>query len=320
MSGFRTGDAVTRKSYGGDVLFRVSAIEEKSEGKKYILKGLLYRIEADASEDDLEWQQPRFVRQQIQSSLGYSPNGVYRPYGRYRPYRSNGRFRADGSSPSDESSPPDGSSRSFVSNNSYGTFRGFGGVRGFGEFLSYLAKHRGTPGKILHLDSSGDFLDMSYDFYRGSNLIFSGKEIPESEQPDYVVRLLEKTRADILVVTGHDGIKKGSAKLNSLDNYRNSSYFIKSVQNARSYQRDMDKLCIFAGACQSYYEGIMDAGANFASSPGRVLIHALDPAKVADSVAMTDSRHFVTAEKIAEDTQSGLKGIGGINTRGHLIN
>lgn len=32
------------------------------------------------------------------------------------------------------------------------------------------------------------------------------------------------------------------------------------------------KLVIFAGACQSYFEAIISAGANFASSPARILI------------------------------------------------
>ncbi len=34
----------------------------------------------------------------------------------------------------------------------------------------------------------------------------------------------------------------------------------------------MDELVIFAGACQSHYEEIIKAGANFASSPHRILM------------------------------------------------
>ena len=63
----------------------------------------------------------------------------------------------------------------------------------------------------------------------------------------------------------------------------------------------------------------MEAGANFASSSGRILIHALDPAKVGDRIALTDSRVFVTPEKIARLTQSGSRCIGGVKTRGHYI-
>ncbi|NJD03441.1 MAG: sporulation peptidase YabG, partial [Ruminiclostridium sp.] len=38
-----------------------------------------------------------------------------------------------------------------------------------------------------------------------------------------------------------------------------------------------------------------------------------------DRVALTDSRRVVTPEKIAELTESGLKGIGGIRTKGHYL-
>ncbi len=52
-----------------------------------------------------------------------------------------------------------------------------------------------------------------------------------------------------------------------LNNYRNSKYFIESVKILRNYNSSYDELVIFAGACQSCYESILEAGANFASSP-----------------------------------------------------
>jgi len=64
----------------------------------------------------------------------------------------------------------------------------------------------------------------------------------------------------------------------------------------------------------------MESGANFASSPGRININALDPAIVSEKVALTDRNSFVTPEEIGEITVSGRKGIGGIKTRGHLAN
>ena len=160
---------------------------------------------------------------------------------------------------------------------------------------------------------------MCLKYYRDDNIKVIGRVIPESEQPRNIRQLLAGTGADILIVTGHDGMKKDSTKSNSLDSYRNSRYYIQSVTEARKYEPSFDKLCVFAGACQSYYEGIMDAGANFASSPGRILIHALDPAKVGDRVALTDSRTVVTPLQLAGITQSGSKGIGGVRTRGHFI-
>ncbi len=178
---------------------------------------------------------------------------------------------------------------------------------------------RGKPGTILHIDSSSEFLEMCMNYYRDAKVKAHGYIIPESEQPKRVSSLLNGTKADILIATGHDGLKKNAVKMNSLDSYRNSRYYMQTALEARKYEPDLNKLCVFSGACQSYYEGIMQAGANFASSPGRILIHALDPAKVGDRIALTDSRVFVTPEKIARLTQSGAKGISGLKTRGHYI-
>ena len=45
------GDRVVRKSYGGDIVFKVIDIEKDENGViKYILKGLNIRIEADSTE------------------------------------------------------------------------------------------------------------------------------------------------------------------------------------------------------------------------------------------------------------------------------
>ena len=185
--------------------------------------------------------------------------------------------------------------------------------------LQLVKKVRGKSGTVLHVDSSSEFLEMCMNYYRDAKIKAYGHVIPESEQPASIKTLLNRTKADILIATGHDGLKKNAVKMNSIESYRNSRYFIETAREARDYEPDFEKLCVFSGACQSYYEGIMQAGANFASSPGRILIHALDPAKVGDRVALTDSRVFVTPEKIARLTQSGAKGIGGVKTKGHYV-
>ena len=64
-------------------------------------------------------------------------------------------------------------------------------------------------------------------------------------------------------------------KRNSQD-YLHSLDFVEAIKKAREYQPDKDALVIFAGACQSYYELLVASGANFASSPSRKNIHALD--------------------------------------------
>ena len=272
MASLRIGDVVTRKSYGGDINFKIEDIAyNRSNGRKvYVLKGMIYRIIADSDEDDLEWKNPDQAQREVESNLSVA--GVH-------------HMSASTGNP----------------------------LMGILQWR----RARGKPGAVLHLDSSAEFLEMCRKYYTDAKIKAYGKVIPESEQPGQIRALLAGTQADILVVTGHDGLKKNVAKINSTDSYRTSRYFIQSVREARSYETDKNKLCVFAGACQSYFEGIMEAGANFASSPGRILIHALDPAKVADRVALTDSRVYVTPEQVARMTQSGSKGIGGLRTRGH---
>ena len=85
---------------------------------------------------------------------------------------------------------------------------------------------------------------------------------------------------------------------------------------ARRYEHSLDNLVIFAGACQSYYEAILSAGANFASAPKRVLIDMLDPIIVAQTVAYTPVDKFAPLASIISNTREGLKGIGGVQTRG----
>ena len=54
MEEFRIGDYVTRKSYGGDIFFRVEAIGRSQDIAYAALCGVLHRLYADASLDDLE--------------------------------------------------------------------------------------------------------------------------------------------------------------------------------------------------------------------------------------------------------------------------
>ena len=109
-------------------------------------------------------------------------------------------------------------------------------------------------------------------------------------------------------------IKKG-AKFNDISNYRNSGYFIKAVEEARKVNKRED-LVIFAGACQSYYEEIMVAGANFASSPARILIDFMDPLIVAEKIATTSEKKFVTIKDIEGELRDGQRGISGTGGRG----
>ena len=92
--------------------------------------------------------------------------------------------------------------------------------------------------------------------------------------------------------------------------------YIEAVKALRDYNSSYDELVIFAGACQSCYECLLDAGANFASSPSRVLIHCLDPVFVCEKIAYTKIDEVVSITDVVEGTITGIKGIGGLQTRG----
>ena len=113
-------------------------------------------------------------------------------------------------------------------------------------------------------------------------------------------------------------IKTGT-KYADISNYRNSKYFAKAVIEARRIYPESNELAIFAGACQSFFEAIMASGANFASSPGRILIDFMDPLIVAEKIAITDKRRFVTINDIAPELRDGKKSIGGTGVMGKKI-
>jgi len=60
----------------------------------------------------------------------------------------------------------------------------------------------------------------------------------------------------------------------------------------------------------------MNAGANFASSPGRILIDFIDPLIVAEKIATTDENRIVTVREVIREIKEGAKGVGGRGTRG----
>lgn len=104
-------------------------------------------------------------------------------------------------------------------------------------------------------------------------------------------------------------------------NYRNSKYFVETVREARRYDEKYNKnLVIIAGACQSYFEAIISAGANFASSPARILIDFLDPLVVAKKIALTDKYQYITINDIEQELRDGKNGISGIGAKGKMTN
>ena len=176
-----------------------------------------------------------------------------------------------------------------------------------------------VTGKILHLDGDKKYSEKSYYYYKKLGLNAVVKNIPEYKQPKVIYRLLTQYNPDILVITGHDGMIKRGTNYNDIYNYRNSRHFINTVKEARRYDAERNnKLVIFAGACQSYFEAIISAGANFASSPARILIDFLDPLIVAEKVATTEEYKYITIEDIVKELRDGKKGVGGIGANGKM--
>ena len=126
---------------------------------------------------------------------------------------------------------------------------------------------------------------------------------------------MKKYNPDILVITGHDAFYRKKRKDS---NYKNTDKFINAVKIARKYENSHEKLVIIAGACQSNYEELIKSGANFASSPKRINIHALDPAIVASCLAFSDKNNNIDLIKILDKTKYGPDGIGGIITKGTM--
>ena len=168
-------------------------------------------------------------------------------------------------------------------------------------------------GCVLHLDGDEHYLKKCLDIYKKYDIPAQGYYMKEKEMPNQITNLLVKHKPDILIVTGHDNYKVDT---NKKEHFENSKYFIQTVKKARIYQADKDALVIFAGACQSYYEALIESGANFASSPTRQNINVLDPVYIAITVAKSHVGSYLDIEETLKKTVSKGVGLGGIDTKG----
>ena len=171
------------------------------------------------------------------------------------------------------------------------------------------------PGKILHIDGDKDYLNKSMEYYKKCGVYAVGISLDEKNIPLEIDKYLEEINPDILIITGHDACYKKEA---GEPKYKNSKYFIQAVNKARCYEKSHEKLVIIAGACQSDYENIIRSGANFASSPKRVNIHALDPAIIAVNIALTDKNKSIDIKELLKKTKYGKNGIGGLVGNGMM--
>ena len=281
----KVGDLVVRKSYSKDITFKIIDIKENEEGITYILKGLHIRIIADSKGEDLEKVEDDFAGDK-DKSFDSKMNDIIKKVILSREQKNN-QLMTRGSEE---------------------------------DNLKRTEKEKGLvfgrPGRILHIDGDPSYMETCLKAYKQLNLNAVGIAVSEREQPLKILSLVKEYNPDIVVLTGHDGVLKDSKGMLDLNNYRNSKYFIESVKILRNYNSSYHELVIFAGACQSCYESILEAGANFASSPNRVLIHCLDPVLVCERVAYTRIDEIVSIKDVIENTITGIKGVGGLQTRG----
>ncbi|MBU5308275.1 sporulation peptidase YabG [Clostridioides mangenotii] len=273
----KIGDVVARESYNKDIIFKIVSFGTDETGDKIaILKGVAFRIIADAKLDDLVPVTAPDLREilidkEVETRLSRSVKKA-----------------KDREKKMTRSIPK----------------------------LQATANAYGIPGKVLQIDGDKEYLNICLDVYAELGIPAAGAAVSESNQYKEVRGLLEKYNPDILVITGHDSMTLKRGSVDNINNYRNSLNFIKAVKEARKWQPNLDSLVIFAGACQSNYEKIIGAGANYASSPGRIMIHALDPVFIVEKIACSRIDVVVPIEEVIEQTVTGVKGVGGSETRG----
>lgn len=272
----KQGDLVIRKSYGGDILFKIQEIRSIQA----VLRGVDVRLLADAPVADLEIAPQR---DKIPYYISTHPD-IVRKMKQLRNQIADTIPNAKPFGPGQQ-----------------------------GKSQTYFE----MPGKVLHLDGDRAYLRKSMSIYNELHVPAEGYYVPETNMADALFRLLPQVNPDILVITGHDGILKHRRHdIASLSSYKHSHNFVNAVRVARQYEKNRDSLTIIAGACQSHFEALLQAGANFASSPARVLIHALDPLCVAAKVSYTSIKDTVNIMDVISLTSSGLEGLGGVESKG----
>ncbi|OPY58668.1 MAG: Sporulation-specific protease YabG [Pelotomaculum sp. PtaU1.Bin035] len=286
MGDIKQGDIVGRKSYNLDVLFKVMDVLMTDDGNRQAyLKGLHLRLSANAPVDDLVRIEPGTLARHLMEQTKKNSEHLNRIFNRRLKEREIILGRA--------------------MNVEHGKDQNMDKMDGYD-----------IPGTVLHIDGDKDYLELCLTTYKQLSITANGYCISEEKQSAMVKDLLKKHSPDLLVLTGHDGFIKGKMDFSDINNYHFSKCFVDAVKAARCYEKSRDDLVIFAGACQSHYEAILAAGANFASSPQRVLIHAYDPVFVVEKIAYTSIYDPISIKDIISGTITGIEGVGGMETRG----
>ncbi len=169
------------------------------------------------------------------------------------------------------------------------------------------------PGIILHLDTDEEYLNRCLNYYKNQKIKAHGYFFEPNIFKDKIMNLVDKHKPNIIVITGHDAYYKET------NTYKNSEYYINTVNEIRKKYSKHEDVLIVSGACQSDYDGLIKAGATFASSPKHINIHALDPAIIAANIALLDRNKIIDLEKVLDETEYGCDGFGGIIINGTLL-
>lgn len=277
--GIEVGDIVARLSYQCDVCFRIVKIDGKSETAE--LSGQELRLYADAPLGDLTQvtEERRQEQKKHTQQLEDHSNRLFRQD--YQKLKLKREYTA---------------------------------TNGYRSGTTYFE----MPGRVLHIDGDPHYLKKCLRVYEKLGVPVLGKYMKEEDMPENVPELVKQIRPDILVLTGHDAYMKSKGSEDDIKAYRHSGHFIRTVKEVRYLFPHLDQLVIFAGACQSHFEMLISAGANFASSPTRINIHALDPVYLVSKISFTSFMDHVNVWDVLRNTFAGTDGLGGVESRGIL--
>ncbi len=274
-------DIVGRRSYNCDILFRIINIRKVNDQKIAVLYGEDFRLVADAPYEDLVVVD-HLQRVKLEKEYRTLEEQSFK------------LFKQD---------------VELIKNR-----QEYEATGGYVKPSNYFQ----MPGKVLHMDGDPSYLKKCMILYEKVGIPVLGIHCNEKEMPERIGGLINLYRPDILVITGHDAYSKAKGKKTDINAYRHSKHFVQTVKEARKKIPHLDQLVIFAGACQSHFESLIHAGANFASSPERINIHALDPVYIVAKISFTPFMERINVWDVLRNTLTGEKGLGGIDTRGVL--
>lgn len=175
-------------------------------------------------------------------------------------------------------------------------------------------KQKYVVGKILHIDGDNEYLNKCLELYKEMGIYAFGKCISENKMSVDIGKYLLEINPDVVVITGHDLYNNKGIK--DLSNYTNTQNFMNVVKEIRRVKQN--SCVVIAGACQSNFEALIAAGADFASSPKRINVHTYDPAIIAIKAATTSFTKIIAGEEIYKYIENGKDAYGGLQTYGKM--